>query len=583
MEKIKEVTNEIIENKWIHYIILIIVGIVLSLGLVNIQIKDTHDGLLHFLRTLGTEDTLKIGQFPPLINQNYCNGCGYAMNLFYPPLVTYLPLLIKLITLDYMVALKIFGALCIIGSGITMYHLVYEVTSNRIIALFSAFFYIISPYKLVNVYKRYAIGEFASMVFMPYVFLGLYNLFKKDGRKHYYIAIGTIGLILTHTITTLYTAIFCAIYVLFNIAKLKDIQILKKCIINGIFILLISLFFLGPFLEYTSSAKYAIMDNYIMSTNGNYVSRHTISLSHLVKNETEDHNMTFSLGVPTIIAMFLTLFTLKKVDDKYRKIYLLFCIFSIIALFMATKLFPWRYMPNILCKLQYPWRMLGFFAFFSSLVCGVNIYIILNKIIKKDYIKILIVTTLSIVAIVANESIMHQFYTDDNTRDKKYIAYILNDKKIDCKMINREYMPVNAIYLFKTYVSDRTDSTYILEGNAEILEENKENFTDIIKIKNISKDTLLEFPYYYYKGYEITVSTNEEDKKIAAIESKHGYLACRIEDNIEEATIKVEYKGTTFTYISYGISAISFIIFIVYIIVENRKGENNVNTKENTK
>lgn len=196
MTNIKELINkgikQIKENKWIHYLIIIIIGIILSIPLNQIQIRETHDGSLHMLRLLATMDTLEIGQLPPLINQNYCNGAGYSMNLFYPPLVTYLPLLIKLFTSSYMEALKIFGALCIIASGITMYQFVYQVTEKRSIALFSAFFYMIAPYKLANVYKRFAIGEFAAMVFIPWVFLGLYNLFKQDKKKHYYIAIGAI-------------------------------------------------------------------------------------------------------------------------------------------------------------------------------------------------------------------------------------------------------------------------------------------------------------------------------------------------------------------------------------------------------
>ena len=144
MIKVKELLNKTIEqfkeNKYIHYIIIILIGIILSIPLSQIQIRNTHDGSLHMLRLLGTVDTLQIGQFPPLINQNYCNGVGYAMNLFYPPLVTYLPLIIKLFVNNYMITLKIFAGICIVFSGITMYNFVYKVTNKRIVALFSAFF-----------------------------------------------------------------------------------------------------------------------------------------------------------------------------------------------------------------------------------------------------------------------------------------------------------------------------------------------------------------------------------------------------------------------------------------------------------
>ena len=217
MIKLKEIINKAIkqikENSLVSYIIIILIGIILSISLTKIQIRDTHDGSLHMLRLLGTVDTLEIGQFPPLINQNYCKGVGYSMNLFYPPLVTYLPILLKFITSNYMGALKLFGAICIIASGITMYKLVYQITKKRTIALLSAIFYLIAPYKLANVYKRFAIGEFTAMVFIPLVFLGLYNLIQQDGKKHYYIAIGAIRFnVITYSYYTIYCTILHFIY-----------------------------------------------------------------------------------------------------------------------------------------------------------------------------------------------------------------------------------------------------------------------------------------------------------------------------------------------------------------------------------
>ena len=395
MKNIKEIIDKGIkqlkENKCLHYLIIIIIGIILSIPLNQIQIRDSHDGALHMLRLLGTKDALEMGYFPPLVNPNYCNGSGYAMNLFYPPLVTYLPLLVKLFTPTYMATLKIFGAICIIASGLTMYEFVYQVTKKRSIAIFSAIFYLIAPYKLANVYKRHAIGEYTAMVFLPLVFLGLHNLFNQDKRKHYYIAIGAIGLMLSHTVTTLYTALFCIIYILFNISKLKDKEIIKKCIINGIFIVLVSMLFWMPLFEATNKAEYTIMQDEIMGTNNKYTHDHTISFSQLFRDIGEENGTTFLIGIPTIIGMLFTIFAVKKVDKKYKDFYLLSIIFSLFSVFMISKFFPWIIMPNLICKLQYPWRMLGYFNLFISFVCGINLYIILKHLIKKDNLKIIVV------------------------------------------------------------------------------------------------------------------------------------------------------------------------------------------------
>ena len=184
----QKIIEQIKENKKIHYIFLILIGILLSLGLSNIQIRDTHDGFLHLIRLIKTDEMLKLGEFP-MVMPGICNGAGYAMNLFYPLLATYLPLLVKMFVPSYTVALKVFGAICIIASGITMYQFAFQVSKKKSIAFLSAFVYMIAPYKLANVYKRYAIGEFMGLAFIPWVFLGLHNLLQEDGKKHYFIAI----------------------------------------------------------------------------------------------------------------------------------------------------------------------------------------------------------------------------------------------------------------------------------------------------------------------------------------------------------------------------------------------------------
>ncbi len=152
----KKIMEYIQKKRWIDYIIILIIGIALSISLSDMMIRNTHDGTIHLNRIVGDYKMLKQGQFPVMIIDNYCNGDGYNMNIFYPPLVTYIPLLIRLFTSTTVMALKLFGALCIILSGFTMYKLVYNITKKRGIALVASIIYLVAPYKLANVYVRYA-------------------------------------------------------------------------------------------------------------------------------------------------------------------------------------------------------------------------------------------------------------------------------------------------------------------------------------------------------------------------------------------------------------------------------------------
>lgn len=566
MKKIDKIINQIKNNKWIHLAIITVIGIILSIPLNKIQLRDTHDGFLHLLRLIGTNNALEIGEIPPIISPYFCNNWGYAINLFYNPLVTYLPLLIKLITPSYAVALKVFASLTIIFSGITMYICTYDITKNRAIALFSGILYLIVPYKLADVYKRFAVGEFTAFVFLPLLFMGIYSLFNGDKSKHYFIAIGATGLILTHTITTFYTAIFCLLYILFNLSKLKDTDIIKKVLINLLFIILLTIFFLMPMLEAKLSTDYTLFNTEIMGTNNKSVYSNTLEIKEFFKDKGEEDNATtYIIGIPTFILMCLTVFTYKKVDKKYKIFYIICLVFSILSLFMSTKYCPWFIFPNFLCLLQFPWRMMTFFTFFISFVTGVNMYIILKSLIKKDILRLILSVIVIILIIGYTIPIILQYKSDDINRDKNLEENIIQNPYISHMGINREYLSTKAYNLINTYLIEREDRIYILSGNSTIINEEKEGLTLTAKLKNSTEGAILEFPFLYYPGYKVFINYNEETKVYNAFETDNGFVGVKLLEDMDYANIEVKYVGTVVTYISYIISFISLIIFIIYI------------------
>lgn len=580
MEKINKVINFLKNNKFLHYGIITIIGVILSIILIDIRIRETHDGAFHLLRLIGTIDMLKQGQFPTMIISNFCETYGYSMTLFYPPLVTYIPVLLKvIIPTSFAVSLKIFGALSIIASGYTMYSFVFSLTKKRSIALFSAIIYMIAPYKLIDVYKRYAIGEFVALIFMPTLFKGMYNLFEEDGKKHYYITIGTVLLFLSHTITTVYAAIFCIIYIIFNISKLKDKNVLKKIVINVIFIITLTMLFYVPMLEAKTKADYTIFDHELMRTVDWYAYENAINVSDLIIDQinVDRNELSFTIGIPILILLCSTVFIFKKIDKKYKKIYIVFLMSSIMSLYMATKYFPWQIMPNFLCTLQYPWRMIGFFNFFSSLICAINLYIVLKILLKKDILKCIVFIILLVLSLAYTLNFLNQYKTKQPEIDEIYEKWVFDiDKKLNHMYINRDYLPIKAIYLQKSYMQERDkDKTLVLEGSCEILNEKKyDNLVSTFEIKNALKDTVLEFSYIYYPGYKVEIQRDGVITTYETMESEHGYVSLKLPENIEDAKIKIYFEPTILTKLSYLGSFISLIIFIVFLVVK-KVGEKN--------
>ncbi len=506
------------------------------------------------------------------------------MHIFYPPLVTYIPLLIRLFTSTTVMALKLFGALCIILSGFTMYKLVYNITKKRGIALVASIIYLVAPYKLANVYVRYAIGEFVAYVFLPLLFLGLHNLINENGRKHYYIAIGAIGLILCHNITAMYAAIFSVIYLILHIRKLQDNEVLKKLGINAIFIVLCTALYILPMLEAKSYTLYGIFDNFVMGTNNTYVPEQALDVMQFFKDTSNKvKSVSFKIGIPTLILFVSSLYCASKVDKKIKKTYWIYIVFSLISLWMCTNLFPWKYAPNIFCKLQFPWRMLGFFIFFSALICAINLYILVQKFAKKQWLKKLIYSITIILFLLNTIPSYQEFYKNANRREEEFptdseLEQFLNKgEPLGYLKTNIEYMPSIISFKAKFYGEERRGGISVLEGNANIREENKNSLTLDAYLENGEKDTILELPFVFYPGYEITLISANGKHKLESKVSENGYLSTVLERRIEKVRIHVEYKGSIITKASYLVSTISGIILIMYIYKSKKaiKGENN--------
>ena len=561
----KKFLEDIRKDKVIHYIIIIASSFIASIPLINLRIYGTDDGFVHMLRIFGTEQILKTGIFPPFIYSKFANGFGYAINLFYSPFVTYGPLFFRIFGLHYYTCLKLFAYSTILISCFTMYNFLYEVSKKREIAILGAVIYAFIPYRLETIFNRFAIGEFTAYIFFPMLFHGLFNLLKGDGKKHYYIAIAAIGLILTHTISTEYSAIFALLYIVFNFKQLKNKGVIRKIAINVIFILAITAFFTVPLMEHKILGNYVIFNSTSMRSLPSDVQNSTIKISQLFKDSGEVNGVSFKIGITLIVLTLLGILSYKEMDKAIKNEYITFVIIAVISLTMVTKLFPWIIMPKILTTLQFAWRMLAYSEFVLSIICAVNLYYFIEMIAKdkeKIYNALFAISIVVIIASMAKIDYNYSYEAEKTLTDEEYEANLSN--KTSIWSINREYLPekVDTKALGNSYLDHRENRVYVLNGNATIINEKKEDLLLEFDIEDYKANTILELPYIYYLGYTVTTEQNE---KIQTFESDNGMLAIKLDENIDSAHISVEYTGTKIEKVSYVISAISVITFMGYL------------------
>lgn len=411
--------NFIVANrKHIIYIFLIfVVGSIISIPLLNNKLNVLKDdGIQHIIRINEITECLKNFESTKISN-NLCNGFGYSWDIFYGNFTSIIPGIINIFVGSGINTFKLFLYILLILSGISMYISTYKMFNKHELSIIASVIYMCAPYHLNDMYIRYAVAEFASFIFIPLVFSGLYCILnnnndsdnKNSDRKNLLnnkegyeqkensntgicmLILGSSGLIITHLISTTITAIFAFIYLIFNFRKLKDIKILKKILLSILLILMVTSYFWIPLLENSINTKYEVYEPNKMSSSES-VNYHRVELKDLISNK--DNFQIHELGIVTIALVLLTIYSIWKMDREKRKIVLIFLGFGIISILLTTKLINWEYVPKIFLFIQFPWRMLEFSSYFLSVVASVSFCSTIKNVKIIDVLYVLLITVL---------------------------------------------------------------------------------------------------------------------------------------------------------------------------------------------
>ncbi len=567
MKKFKNIFQN--ENL-VNILILFIAAFFICIPLLSSKIDVSYDdGIQHIARLMGTFQSLQEKQSFPVIMSNFCNSFGYSWNLFYSPFTAFLPLIFKIFNASFIGCIKMFMFVTVFASGIAMYFFTKEVTKNKKMALISGILYIFAPYRLTDMYARNALAELTSFIFIPMIFHGLYGIIKGKSKKEYFLIIGSICLILTHTVVAMYVATLCFTYLLTQAKKLKIKSIRKKLIISLLFIVAITSFFWMPLLESKNSADYEVFKPGRMERTDVLIA---FKLRFFELFITPKNNiMTYEIGWLSIILLLFTPFVIRKLRKKYINTdFYSFYIYSLIAglvcAFMTLQIFPFEYMPSLFKMIQFSFRLLEFSSFFFSFVVAVNFGILVKKIKYKDVVFVLV-----ILMILTCTYIPHLHYTDSLNESKLWPAIPVTSetKRVHAGCASFEYLPCKA-FENRSYIETRNDDIIVLTGNAQI-ENKKKNGTNLTaNIINSENETLIEFPYIYYIGYSVKLKQSDEIIELKTLETDNGFVGVILPET-QNTKLAVSYKGTTIMNVTKVISIVGIILLIIKVFLHNRK------------
>ena len=567
--------NRIKDNKEYLYILLISIIVCIPLMNKNINIY-IDDGIQHVCRLIGTYQTIRSGEMLPMIMASFCNNFGYSWNIFYSPLTAYAPLIFKIFNFTFANCLKIFMFAVTLLSGITMYTFMMNVTKNKNVSLLSSILYVLAPYRITDMYIRIAVAELASFVFIPIIFDGLYSVLKEE-KLSFKLIWGTVGLILTHTVITMYTAIICLLYLVFNIKKLKSIKVIRILAISLVCILLITSFYWVGLLQHHNATSYEVFVPGRMEV-GNKLEYYKTEFYQLFHTN-KDQTMIYAIGLVTVLGLVLTPIAWKNVEKDYKRTYVLFLIFGIILIIMTLTFFPFEKLPSIFKMIQFTFRLYEFTAFFFAFVAGINYGIIIKNFKIFDVIVLTIISTLLLIPY--NSKLEYGLSTNED-RLIEGVRVTENTGRVHAGMASMEYLPSKAFKVLNTYIANRKDEPIITNGEAEILNYSKNRTNLEFELANMKSKQeadnqnnkteaglTIELPYIYYLGYRVYANGSE----IEYAESDNGFVQIKINPALYEQNVKInmKYTGTNEMIVASAISIISAMIIVISEIILNMK------------
>ena len=350
-----------------------------------------HDLGFHLMRLTGVTDSLRGGHIIPVIYPESNNGFG-TMGLLYPQLFLYPLALLRLCDISTAAVWNFALLLVNIMTAVICFLSIRSVcqdlkdkgyTKNLYYAqILGVTVYMLSPYRLTNMYIRASFGEMVAMAILPMFIAGMYHILCGSVKKWYMLAISATLILHDHVLSVAMYAILAVVLTVFAIVyviKNEPLKRLKYLVICTAAVVAANIWFIIPFIRmYTSGIdlkfvhqplfyRYSVFPAQLfMTASSDFVAQ---TVAEGIGNE-----MGQSIGlVGGLCALLVTAAIILLIFGKASKeekgcagsfLMPLFAAF-IIFTFMSLTIFPWEYLSKIgpvtslMGTIQFPYRFLG--------------------------------------------------------------------------------------------------------------------------------------------------------------------------------------------------------------------------------
>ena len=546
MKDIKEMLNK---NKYIY----LCLGIIFLLSVVpylNGDVIAGDDVPYHLNRIIEIAKGLQFKEIPVLIHTNLLDEFGYGSPLFYPDLFLYIPAVMVNLQLGIMGSYKIFILMISFITTIVTYLCANKIFKDSKKSLLTTFLYVLSTYRLGDIYVRGALGEILVFIFIPLIVVGLHEIIFGENKKWWIVCIGIWGVLNSHIISSALVLFYIFLFCLFNIKTIfKDKKRLINLSIAGVISILLSLNFVTSYMSQINANTY-VME--ITNANKEFLVTCVSGFKDLFNNDIKGTGVNFSIG-PVLICLTLLFLFIKDKDKGKESFFIQSFWIGIIMLLATTKIFPWDKL-TFLSILQFPYRISLIFTVLFSFVASEAVFRVLKN--EKIIVGLILILFLISVIQILEINININDFTLTQVLENFPIGY-------------EEYKPVQ-LDRSKKFVAYVDDLNKIKDGKYEHLKMGfiKRGTNMEFVIEDPNRPIRINVPLTYYNGYEayIVDENGTEHELNVSYNDKNANLLIT-SDKIITGRVFIEFNMPILHLIGFWISNITFAGLIIYIIV----------------
>ncbi len=523
-------------ENWFYPVLLAAVCTAAMLVLLIPGLPIGHDLHFHLLRIDALAEAISHGNVPAKIYPGI-HDTGYANGIFYGDLFLYLPALLVWCHVPLLIAYKLFLAVIYFGSAFAMYHAARVIADSRRAGFHAAVLYTMSSYAASILFIRAALGEVQCLPFLPLVLLGLYQALFGDPRRADALIWGTVGIVYAHNITLVLTGLICAaICFASSLRLLRRPQRLLALCRCGVWVMLLSLAFLAPLLEFLGK------DRFLLSTTPgkDEIWERAVPVLALfleLPYSKLTHWIPAGMGTFFLVILFLRLRHRFPAGTAVR--WSNVCLIAgVAALLGSTLLLPWQGLFSLLKMIQFPWRL--YLPALALLSCGGGLAIRLmagaNRRRQLNW--------LALTLAWCGFSYFFQLaylYTAKFHEGNIYRGEAIAEERSSA---GRQYYPVGTDW--ETLAQwDQPQ----LSGGSAVIETFQRDGRKWRLTFSHNQNATFELPVIAYRGYAARLN---DETPLAIGKSDAQRLTVRPE--VDHGTITVYYAGTTVQHLSLAIS-----------------------------